>query len=153
MANQKAKPEAPDVRPFVARTPATREGVHLKAGTLLAREWEGRLERVMVLEKGFAWKGETYGSLSRIAKAITGTSWNGHRFFGLRTDQFDDLSRAGRNRRVSGGAPPDVACSERVRTRRVPSPQRFRQLPKSSNREVRAHFDRDVAGERGEVSP
>ena len=39
----------------------------------------------MVLEKGFAWNGKSYGSLSQIAKAMTGTSWNGHRFFGLRT--------------------------------------------------------------------
>jgi len=49
------------------------------------REWNGRLERVMVLEKGFAWNGRTYGSLSQIAKAMTGTSWNGHRFFALRS--------------------------------------------------------------------
>jgi hypothetical protein len=38
----------------------------------------------MVLEKGFAWNGKSYASLSQVAKAITGTSWNGHRFFGLR---------------------------------------------------------------------
>ena len=36
----------------------------------------------MVLEKGFAWNGRTYRSLSQVAKAMTGTSWNGHRFFG-----------------------------------------------------------------------
>ena len=38
----------------------------------------------MVLQKGFAWNGKSYASLSQIAKAIAGTSWNGHRFFGLR---------------------------------------------------------------------
>ena len=43
----------------------------------------------MILDKGFAWNGETYGSLSQVAKAMTGTSWNGHRFFGLRTGGFD----------------------------------------------------------------
>ena len=48
------------------------------------REWKGQLERVMILEDGFAWNGRTFGSLSRIAKAMTGTNWNGHRFFGLR---------------------------------------------------------------------
>jgi hypothetical protein len=48
------------------------------------REWNGRLERVMILEEGFAWNGQTFGSLSQIAKAMTGTTWNGHRFFGLR---------------------------------------------------------------------
>ena len=38
----------------------------------------------MILEEGFAWNGQTFGSLSQIAKAMTGTNWNGHRFFGLR---------------------------------------------------------------------
>jgi Protein of unknown function (DUF2924) len=70
-------------RPF-ARDPSTRDGVSLKAGALLVREWNGRMERVMALDKGFAWNGRSYGSLSQIAKAMTGTSWNGHRFFGLR---------------------------------------------------------------------
>ena len=70
--------------PFDRREPQTREGLGLKAGALLVREWNGRLERVMILEDGFAWNGKTFGSLSEIAKAMTGTSWNGHRFFGLR---------------------------------------------------------------------
>ena len=70
--------------PFDCRAPQTREGVSLKVGALLIREWNGRLERVMILEEGFAWKGQTFGSLSQIAKAMTGTKWNGHRFFGLR---------------------------------------------------------------------
>src|SRR5271154_2419952 len=70
--------------PFDRRAPQTREGVGLKAGALLVREWKGRLERVMILEDGFAWNGQTFGSLSQIAKAMTGTTWNGHRFFGLR---------------------------------------------------------------------
>jgi DUF2924 family protein len=70
--------------PFDRRAPQTRDGVGLKAGALLVREWNGRLERVMILEEGFAWNGQTFGSLSQIAKAMTGTTWNGHRFFGLR---------------------------------------------------------------------
>ena len=70
--------------PFDRREPQTREGLGLKAGALLVREWKGRLERVMILEEGFAWNGQTFGSLSQIAKAMTGTNWNGHRFFGLR---------------------------------------------------------------------
>ena len=70
--------------PFDRRAPQTREGVGLKAGALLVREWKGQLERVMILEEGFAWNGQTFGSLSQIAKAMTGTTWNGHRFFGLR---------------------------------------------------------------------
>jgi hypothetical protein len=70
--------------PFDRRSPLTREGLGLKAGALLVREWNGKLERVMILEEGFAWNGQTFGSLSQIAKAMTGTNWNGHRFFGLR---------------------------------------------------------------------
>src|SRR5450432_3193905 len=50
-------------RPFAPRDPATRDGVNLKAGALLVREWNGAPQRVMVLEKGFAWNGKTYGSL------------------------------------------------------------------------------------------
>ena len=70
--------------PFDRRAPQTRDGVGLKAGAMLVREWKGKLERVMILEEGFAWNGQTFGSLSQIAKAMTGTNWNGHRFFGLR---------------------------------------------------------------------
>jgi hypothetical protein len=71
--------------PFKKRKPRTRDGTGLNPGALLVREWKGKLERVMVLDKGFAWNGETFGSLSNVAKAVTGTSWNGHRFFGLRS--------------------------------------------------------------------
>lgn len=53
-------------------------------GTVLSREWNGHHHRVMVLEHGFAWEGRTCKSLSEVAKAITGTKWNGPRFFGLR---------------------------------------------------------------------
>jgi hypothetical protein len=55
----------------------------LKLGTQLAREYGGVLHRVMVMEGGYAWAGRTFTSLSAVAKAITGTNWNGHRFFGL----------------------------------------------------------------------
>lgn len=70
--------------PFASREAATKHGVNLKAGALLIREWNGAVQRVMVLEQGFAWNGMTYNNLSQIAKAMTGASWNGHRFFGLR---------------------------------------------------------------------
>jgi DUF2924 family protein len=49
--------------PFDGRAPQTREGVSLKIGALLVREWKGRLERVMVLEEGFAWNGQTSGRM------------------------------------------------------------------------------------------
>ena len=56
----------------------------VRTGTMLAREWNGRMHRVAALAEGFAWNGKTYPSLSTIALAITGTRWNGPRFFGLR---------------------------------------------------------------------
>ncbi|MEI9924935.1 MAG: DUF2924 domain-containing protein [Bradyrhizobium sp.] len=56
----------------------------LTLGTVLVREWDRRSQRVMVMADGFAWNGRTYDSLSKVAFAITGTKWNGPRFFGLR---------------------------------------------------------------------
>ena len=56
----------------------------LKAGTVLVREWDGQQHRVMVLADGFAWKDKVYPSLTKVAFALTGTRWNGPRFFGLR---------------------------------------------------------------------
>ena len=61
-----------------------RRAVNLRPGTVLAREWNGQKQRVAVLADGFAWNGKTYPSLSKIAFAITGTRWNGPKFFGLR---------------------------------------------------------------------
>jgi hypothetical protein len=61
-----------------------RRQVDVRPGTVLGREWNGQMQRATVLENGFAWKGKTYPSLSKIALAITGTRWNGPRFFGLR---------------------------------------------------------------------
>jgi hypothetical protein len=56
----------------------------LTPGTVLVREWDRQSQRVMVMADGFAWNGRTYDSLSKVAFAITGTRWNGPRFFGLR---------------------------------------------------------------------
>jgi hypothetical protein len=61
-----------------------RTRTELKPGTLLTREWDGHLQRVMVLPDGFSWNSKTYPSLSKLAFAMTGTRWNGPRFFGLR---------------------------------------------------------------------
>ena len=56
----------------------------LTPGTVLVREWDRQSQRVMVMADGFAWNGQTYDSLSKVAFAITGTKWNGPRFFGMR---------------------------------------------------------------------
>ena len=57
---------------------------HLKIGSVIVREFEGKIHEVMVAPAGFIRSGQTYCSLSAIARRITGTSWNGPRFFGLR---------------------------------------------------------------------
>ncbi len=57
------------------------------AGTRLVREWQGKVETVTVLAEGYEWQGRPYQSLSAVARAITGTRWNGWTFFGLRSQQ------------------------------------------------------------------
>ncbi|XYD11671.1 DUF2924 domain-containing protein [Methylobacterium sp. NMS12] len=66
-------------------------------GVQLSREWGGRMHTVTVLEAGYAWDGATYPSLSRVAHAITGTKWNGPRFFGLR-ERAEKAMGGGRER-------------------------------------------------------
>lgn len=56
----------------------------ISPGTRLCRNWQGRRHEVEVLEERFRYEGEDYRSLSHIARVITGTRWNGLRFFGLR---------------------------------------------------------------------
>jgi Protein of unknown function (DUF2924) len=69
-----------------------RGNAEVRPGTMLAREWKGQMHRVAVLTGGFAWNGETYPSLSKVAFAITGTRWNGPRFFGLRDKRSKDAA-------------------------------------------------------------
>jgi hypothetical protein len=57
----------------------------IKPGSELVRTWKGRSYRIMVMADGFAYDGKTFASLSEIASEITGTRWNGPRFFGLRS--------------------------------------------------------------------
>jgi len=52
-------------------------------GTRLVREWDGVEHTVTVLRDGFEWQGRRFKSLSATARAITGSNWNGYRFFGL----------------------------------------------------------------------
>ena len=68
------------------RSPADRPR-RLKPGTVLLREYQGERHTVTVVAKGYVWREATYASLSIIARAITGTAWNGPRFFGLRIDK------------------------------------------------------------------
>lgn len=59
----------------------------LRPGTVLTRKHAGRTHRVMVLERGYAWEGGQYASLTEIAYRITGTRWSGPRFFGLKNKE------------------------------------------------------------------
>jgi hypothetical protein len=54
-------------------------------GTKLIREWQGIEQTVTVLADGYEWQGRPYRSLSAVARAITGTRWNGWIFFGLKS--------------------------------------------------------------------
>ncbi len=53
-------------------------------GTVLSREYKGRVVLVRVLRRGFEYEGEVYRSLSAVTKAVTGSHWNGYHFFGLK---------------------------------------------------------------------
>lgn len=66
-----------------APVPSVSEPRGLKLGAVLVREHEGRLHQVTVVAEGFVWEGRSYRSLSEVARAITGTTWSGPRFFGL----------------------------------------------------------------------
>lgn len=60
-----------------------RQILEIKPGTKLIREHHNAKHEVITLENGFSYNGERYKSLSAIAYKITGTKWNGKRFFGL----------------------------------------------------------------------
>jgi hypothetical protein len=55
----------------------------IKPGTRLVRAWGGMVHTVTAVPRGFEYQGQRYRSLSAIARAITGTSWNGRVFFGV----------------------------------------------------------------------
>jgi hypothetical protein len=67
-------------------------------GTILIRTWNGEPQRVTVMADGFGWNGKIYGSLSKVACAITGTRWNGPRFFGFRDNAPETDGRSARSR-------------------------------------------------------
>src|ERR1700712_581786 len=77
-ANERSR--RPKAAPVIPPAP----GPGLRPGTLLVREHAGQVHTVTVMADGFAWAGSPYTSLSEVARAITGTRWNGRRFFGLR---------------------------------------------------------------------
>src|SRR3981189_725236 len=100
----------------------------LTPGTVLVREWDRRSQRVMVMADGFAWNGQTYDSLSKVAFAITGTKWNGPRFFGLR-DKTD--------RSATEARPSSLLPSNRSPVRSIPGYPPTMDSIKSSTRWMR----------------
>lgn len=66
----------------------------LKPGTVLVREYQGERHTVTIVPDGFLWGDKTYSSLSVIAREITGTKWNGPRFFGLRVPGKPDAGES-----------------------------------------------------------
>ena len=76
---------AGDPKPGGAKSLPQPDADLVRPGAVLVREWEGVNHHVMALSgQRFGWNGRTFASLSAAARAITGTHWNGPRFFGLR---------------------------------------------------------------------
>jgi hypothetical protein len=73
-------------RRLAACGPVEAEGRQFGIGAILRRDWQGRRIEVVVETEGFRWEGQVFPSLSAVARAATGTRWNGPRFFGLRAD-------------------------------------------------------------------
>ena len=119
----------------------------LKPGTVLLREYHGERHTVTVVAKGYVWREATYASLSIIARAITGTAWNGPRFFGLRIDKGTAVSPD------KASAPPGapngrhLARDSGTRTRQASSPTH---KPRPSVRRGGAVADSDEGGRSGE---
>ena len=69
------------------RAPAAQSSappIDVRPGARIVRTWRGHTHEVSVLDRGFAYRGDRYRSLTEIAKVITGTHWSGPRFFGLK---------------------------------------------------------------------
>jgi hypothetical protein len=91
---------SPELKKLLAN-PDAEPPRRIKVGSTIVREYAGARHEVFVIEGGFSWQGKTYPSLSSIAKEITGTRWNGWRFFGLREQDKGRAGAAGKR----GGAP------------------------------------------------
>ena len=70
----------------------------IRPGTILVREYQNVVHRVIALETGFSWNGRTFASLSAAARAITGVRWNGRRFFGLQEKRLVGLPKSSKER-------------------------------------------------------
>jgi Protein of unknown function (DUF2924) len=95
------------------RDGARRSERNLKIGTVLVRDYQGRRHTVTVAPEGYVWEGTSYSSLSAIARAITGTVWNGPRFFAVKSAPGNDPPMHGRRRaRLSAETQPSARASK-----------------------------------------
>jgi len=85
---------------------------NLKIGTVLVREYQGRRHTVTVAPEGYVWESSSYSSLSAIARAITGTVWNGPRFFAVTPAPGTDPPVHGRRRARSAETQPSARASQ-----------------------------------------
>ena len=67
----------------------------IRPGTQMIRQWRDETHIVTAISQGFEWKGQTYKSLSAVAKEITGTNWNGYAFFGIKRTSIANKNAAG----------------------------------------------------------
>ncbi len=95
--------------------------LRIKPGTRLVRLWQDKSHTVTATDEGFEWNGSHYGSLSAVAKAITGKNWNGYVFFGVKR------APAG-NKHGSGPRP-----KRRVRPAEPEGPLQVAALPNSGD--------------------
>jgi Protein of unknown function (DUF2924) len=95
------------------RFDATLISPRVKPGTRLIRVWRGETHSVLVLEDGFEWNGARHGSLSLIAKAITGTNWNGWTFFGVKRRPARNKNASLEMRRAKAQRQPRAGAEKR----------------------------------------
>ncbi len=94
----------------------------IKPGSTIVRSWGGQTHQVVVTPEGFLWNGSVHASLSEIARLITGTRWNGPRFFGLRPSPARESKAAGSGEEVSAtSVDPAPSPRRRGRPRKTPT--------------------------------
>jgi hypothetical protein len=142
-----------------ARKPGSEPVRHVKPGSIIVREYQGTVHEVMVVPDGFCWQGQIFTSLSTIARKITGTSWNGPRFFGLRGKEKEQTAAgASATREKTIGLLPGTTSvagrSEpkplgRPRTSSGPAGKAALNRPKGSKSQLRAPDARTATSREG----
>lgn len=91
----------------------------IRPGTQMIRQWRDKTHIVTAIAGGFEWNGQTYKSLSAVAKDITGTNWNGYAFFGIKRASTANKNAAGPHRvPTKESSYPDVRPASVMKTTR-----------------------------------